>query len=95
MPLKEMTFSAHTFSNQTIRLDNIHYENCIFESCELVYGGYGFYSMDNCQINQCRISMDGSAKNTLTFLSFLHNVEPSLADDFIESIKANRLGESR
>jgi hypothetical protein len=55
-----------------VSLDNHHFSGCSFEGCHMVYSG-GPAVMENCQLNNCQLNIQGSAAilvQTLTNLGF-------------------------
>ena len=67
------------FRNEKVRLDGQHFVNCKFEDCLLVYGG-GHCEWENCQFKDCRLSMEGSANNTMQVLQGLGVLQMAKSD---------------
>jgi hypothetical protein len=68
-----MTFENTSFSNQRVDLDNSVFIGCRFEKCNLVYKGGKPPSLVNCSFGEFRISFEGAAADTLSFITALYH----------------------
>jgi hypothetical protein len=59
---------SKTKTNETIVFDEHYFVRCTFTNCTLVYCG-GEFGWDQCQFQNCRISIQGAAGRVLAFLN--------------------------
>ena len=68
------TVDGKVFHKETIRMDNKQFTNCTFEDCLLVYGGT-HCEWEQCTFQNCRVSLEGPANNTMQVLMGLGLLE--------------------
>lgn len=68
-----MKSESTTFSNQPVDLDDNEFISCRFEKCNLVYRGGKPPSLVNCSFGEFRISFEGAAADTLSFITALYH----------------------
>lgn len=56
--------------NEEVSLDNMRFVNCSFEDCHMLYSG-GPFLMDNCRIQNCRLTIQGAAAILLQSLEMV------------------------
>ncbi|MEO1074933.1 MAG: hypothetical protein AAFX41_03080 [Bacteroidota bacterium] len=67
-----MKFENQRFEDATIELDYNEFFGCQFYKCTIVIRGYGAMTLVNCFFDTCMFAYDGPARNTLGYLSMMH-----------------------
>jgi len=88
------TVQGETFNNQIVRLGGMRFENCKFVHCKLVFDGERT-GLANSEFDDCELELDGSAANTVQFLTSLYPIEFGM---YVEQVRnsirrGERIGE--
>jgi hypothetical protein len=61
------TILGYNFRGKTVNLDDTLFVDCSFEDCLLVLAG-GVCAWRNCRFNNCSVTLEGNASNTVQIL---------------------------
>ncbi len=87
-----MEYHNQSFQDTDIVLDGNDYYDCQFANCNLIYRGGEPPDIRDCSFSGCRVTFEGSAGNTVTFLTKLyHGGFKRIIEHTLDNIRANRL----
>ncbi len=69
-----MKISKNQFANEEVVLDFHEYEACKFTNCRFVILGYGPFSLNQCEVENCEFSFAGPAASTIQTMSTIYNI---------------------
>jgi hypothetical protein len=78
------------YEDKIVRLDHGTFHRCRFVRCTLVYAGLGSYSLEDCQLVDCRWSFEGPAANLLQLFRTLYASEGGrqIVESVFENLRA-------
>ena len=89
-----MDYNDKSFNGEEVYLDDNRYIDCSFHNCTLIYGGGESGGFSNCQFSESKWGFNGSASNTIEFLTFLYqqmdNGGRASVEYIFEKIRSNQ-----
>jgi hypothetical protein len=82
-----MITEKQVFEARVVRLDHASFHGCTFLRCTLVYAGLGSYTLEDCQLVDCRWSFEGPAANLLQLLRTMYASDGG--KQIVENVFAN------
>ena len=85
-----MRYNNRTFTREVVQLDGNEFQGCTFRECRLDYGGTTPVFLYGCHFDDCTWGFVGDALNTITWLTFLYQMDTStrqVVEDIIDNIR--------
>ena len=86
--MNRMKITGQTFRNEQVSLDYITFVKCRFENVTFVYRGMTPIQWKDCEMENCRFTVDGPAANTLLAIEDLR------ADETLREVVESILSEA-
>ena len=83
-----MKYLDTKFTGAKIQLDGNSFKKCVFEQCTLDYAGGKLPSMEDCSLNNSKLTFSNQAADTLSFLKAMyHGGFDKIVEQTFEDIK--------